>query len=106
MVCGDRDRRLSVLFHQLAIAFANDGSDQGSDHTVLPRAPPAVSLTRRDHGNTPRDEAYLPYRGWVLDQGPSEWSEQTQRYLQASKDVVDEELNNLIREHEGRVGEK
>jgi hypothetical protein len=77
MVRGDRDRRLSAFFHRLAIAPADDISDQGSDHTVLPRAPPAVPLTRREHGNAPREGAYLAYQGWVLDQGPSEWSDQT-----------------------------
>jgi hypothetical protein len=87
---GDRDRRLSAPFHQLAIAPADDGdgSDRGSDHTVTLRAPLAVPLTRQDHGNAPRDEAYIAYRGWLLDHGPSDWSEQTRRYLEASEDVV------------------
>jgi hypothetical protein len=41
-----------------------------------------------------------------LDQRPRDWAEQTQRYLEASEEVVDEELGNLMSEHEERVREK
>jgi hypothetical protein len=96
MVRGDREYWLTTLFHQMAIGRVDEASKHGSE----PDAPPPVSPTRQEPGNAPRSAGYIAYRDWVLNRGAGDWNEQTKTYLEASEDVVDEELEKLIHDHQ------